>query len=294
MTEINDLFEQAATLCTDLAGEITDAVESVNELKTGAEKVHRKAADGAAALKKAIDGIEALMTSAEQEMEQARERADAGLEALVEKASSTGTELTALVTAVKQGAADLEARKKELQASIQAQRDAAAEDLEGRHQDLDALGAAAREAHAQAGKALAGFRETAARAQAELDRQMQEWQKAVDDLAGGAARSADDWVDGLEELLKAAVAGMMREGNEAVDKHNASMAALKTAFITTAPKEMDTSLEALVEQLTAVVDAVEACKAALPARAAEIAAEVGAVVDFIEQAGTAMNDADRL
>lgn len=294
MTEINDLFEQAATLCTDLAGEITDAVESVNELKTGAEKVHRKAADGAAALKKAIGGIEALMTSAEQEMEQARERADAGLEALVEKASSTGTELTALVTAVKQGAADLEARKKELLASIQAQRDAAAEDLEGRHQDLDALGAAAREAHAQAGKALAAFRETATRAQAELDRQMQEWQKAVDDLAGGAARSADDWVDGLEELLKAAVAGMMREGNEAVDTHNASMAALKTAFITTAPKEMDTSLEALVEQLTAVVDAVEACKAALPARAAEIAAEVGAVVDLIEQAGTAMNDADRL
>jgi len=294
MTELNDLFLQAATLCDGFASEITDALESVNEIKANAEKVHKKAADGTASLKKAIDGIEAFMATAEQELEQARQRADTGFDALVEKAASTTTEMRSLVDAVKNGTSDLEAKKAELLASIQKQRDAAAQDLEGRHADLDALGKTAQETFQQAETALAAFQKTAAQAQDDLDKKMQEWQSAVDELARGAAASADDWVKKVEELLEASVRGMIKEGNEAVDTHNASMTALKTALITTAPEEMDTSLEALVEQLNAVVDAIAACQTALPGKAAEIATKVSALADLIEEAGTAMNDADRL
>jgi chromosome segregation ATPase len=294
MAEINDLFEQAATLCNDFAQEITEAGESVNEVKANAEKVSRKAAEGAAGLKKTIDAIEALMASCGDEMEQARQRADTSFDQLIQKASTTGTEIKSLVAAVTKGTTDLEDKKTELLAAVQKQRDAAAQDLEGRHEDLDALAKTAEETYQQAEKALDTFRQDAAKAQRELDAKMQEWQKAVDELALGAARGADEWVEHLEAMLKTSVGAMIKEGNEAVVKHNGSMTALKNAYITTAPQEMDTSLEALVEQLNAVVDAVEACKAALPAKATEITTRVNTLVQLIEQAKTAMNDADRL
>jgi DNA repair exonuclease SbcCD ATPase subunit len=294
MTEINDLFEQAATLCNDFAQEITEAVESVNEVKANAEKVSRQAAEGAAGLKKTIDAIEALMASCGEEMEQARQRADTGFDELIEKASTTGAEIKSLVAAVAKGTTDLEATKTELLASVQKQREAAAQDLEGRHEDLDHLAKTAQETYQQAETALATFRQDAAKAEQELDAKMREWQKAVDELALGAARGADDWVEHLEGLLKTSVGAMIKEGNEAVVKHNASMTALKNAYLTAAPGATDTSLEALVEQLNAVVDAVEACKAALPAKATEIATRVNTLVQLIDQANTAMNDADRL
>jgi uncharacterized phage infection (PIP) family protein YhgE len=294
MAEINDLFEQAAALCDDFAKEITEAQESVNEVKENAEKVSQKASEGVAGLKKTLDAIEALMDTCGGELEQARQRADTGLDELIEKASKTGDEMKSLVAAVVKGTTDLETKKTELLASVQKQREVAAQDLEGRHQDLDALAKTAQETYQQAETALATFRQNADQAQRDLDAKMQEWQKAVDELALGAARGADEWVDHLESLLKTSVGAMIKEGNEAVVKHNASMTALKNAYITTAPQEMDTSLEALVEQLNAVVDAVDACKAALPAKATEIATRVNTLVQLIDEANTAMNDADRL
>ena len=43
-----------------------------------------------------------------------------------------------------------------------------------------------------------------------------------------------------------------------------------------------------------MVDAVDVCKAALPSKATEIATRVNTLVQLIEQAKTAMDDADRL
>jgi ElaB/YqjD/DUF883 family membrane-anchored ribosome-binding protein len=177
---------------------------------------------------------------------------------------------------------------------VEKQREAAAQDLQDRHEDLDSLSKTASETYEQAEKALAEFREKASTAQRELDAKMSEWQKAVGDLAVGAGRSADDWVEHAESLLKSAAGTMIKEGNEAVVKHNASMTALKTAFITTVPKGMDDSLDALVQQLHAVVDAVDAIKGSLPPKAAEIANRIDGLTGLIEEASTAMNDADRL
>lgn len=55
MAELNDLFEEAASLSLDFAREVTQAVEAVTEMRANADKVQQKAETETAEVKKAID-----------------------------------------------------------------------------------------------------------------------------------------------------------------------------------------------------------------------------------------------
>jgi chromosome segregation ATPase len=294
MAELNDLFEEAASLSLDFAAEVTSAVEAVTEMRANADKVQQKAEAETAEVKKAIDALESFMDTADDELEQARERAETGLDALMTKATAVKGEIDGLVAAVKKGASELETKKKELQDAVTAQMETAAEDFQGRAQQAQDVTAAAQQGLKDAQTALNGFRQTVEQARTELDDKMSKWQQAVDDLTGAAAKEADDWVDGLQALLETSVAALFTGANETVAAHNQAMADLKTAFVEDAPEKLDASVVPLLDQFATLMDLVETRKTELPAKATEIANRIQALLGDIETARTALDATDRL
>jgi chromosome segregation ATPase len=294
MAELNDLFEEAASLSLDFAAEVTSAVEAVTEMRANADKVQQKAEAETAEVKKAIDALESFMDTADDELEQARERAETGLDALMTKATAVKGEIDGLVAAVKKGASELETKKKELQDAVTAQMETAAEDFQGRAQQARDVTAAAQQGLKDAQTALNGFRQTVEQARTELDDKMSKWQQAVDDLTGAAAKEADDWVDGLQALLETSVAALFTGANETVAAHNQAMADLKTAFVEDAPEKLDASVVPLLDQFATLMDLVETRKTELPAKATEIANRIQALLGDIETARTALDATDRL
>lgn len=294
MAELNEQFEEAASLSLDFAKEVTEAVEAVTQMRDNADKVQKKAESETATVKKAIDDVESFLDSADDELEQARGRAETALEALVSKASAVRGEVEGLVAAVKQGATTLETKKKELQDAITTQMETATTDFEEREKQAQEVAAAAQKALEDAQAALNAFRRTVDQARTDLDDKMTKWQDAVDDLTGAAAKEADDWVDGLQALLEASVSALFTGANETVALHNEAMADLKAAFVTGAPEELDTSVGPLVEQFADLMELAERRKTELPAKAAEILTRIQTLLTNVGTAKTALDVTDRL
>jgi hypothetical protein len=294
MAELNELFEEAASLSLDFASEVTQAVEAVTQMRDNANKVQQKAEAETEELKKAIDALESFMDTADDELQQARQRADGGLDALVTRAAGVKAEIDALVAAVTRGAAALEARKKELQEAVTAQMETAAEDFQGRAAQGQAVDEAARKGLQEAQAALNTFRQTVQQARTDLDARMTKWQEAVDDLTGAAAKEADDWVDGLQLLLETSVAHLFTGANESVARHNQSMAALKETFITEASDALDASVVPLLDQFANLMELAERRQGELPAKAAEILNKIQGLLGEMAGARTALDCTDRL
>lgn len=289
--EINELFEEGITRSGELADAADEAMDAIDEMAKDAEGLAKRVEDEG---KEACQHLRELATRLEQAeagVEKARGQADGALETLAARAGELKTEAGELLERARKSMAAVEARRDELDGSLDAQMASTQQDF----QDLVGRTATAQsqaEEHLQeAAQRIAALRAAIETARSEFAVKQQAWSDAVYEVDAAVQETADEWVEGLNALLRRQSQALVEAGNAMVDQHNDAMDHLKRRFIEQAPQHLATALDPLEAALTALGEEAADCSQRISSETQQLEQWVGGALPALMPVQAALDAA---
>jgi DNA repair exonuclease SbcCD ATPase subunit len=292
--EINELFEQAATLAADLTDTADEAAETIEEVVDRAGDLAQRVASEGEEAGRLFKELTARLEQAEQELADARERAKAGFDALAGKAGTVGETVAELLNGVKDTLAGLEAQREKLDGDLDTRGETASRDFEEFTRKVQELEAATGQQLEQAGEDIGAFRTAVEAARDELAGRKSEWLHGLEELQTSVMESVKTWASGMMGLLGGQTETMVGLANHAIDRHNETMEELKQLFTEQAVAEVTGALEPVQDALTKLGELAVARQGDLTGAAGQIVGKVQAALPVLEQIRTALAAAQAL
>jgi DNA repair exonuclease SbcCD ATPase subunit len=177
--------------------------------------------------------------------------------------------------------AEVESRKEELDGGLDAHMTSAQQDFQELVQATQEAQQKAEEQLKEAAQRIADLRAAIESARSEFGQKQEAWADALQQMETTVQEKADDWIEGLNELLRRQSQALVGAGNTMVDEHNQAMDKLKRRFIEQAPQDLGAALERVEAQLTALGEEAAECGPRISAEAQQLEqAAAGALPDF--------------
>ena len=269
-SELNALFEEGLTRSRELADAADEASGAIDGLVERAEALSQRVKDEGGEACGHLRGLAERLEQAGHALEGARGHAEGALEGLSGSAADLKAEVGELLELVRKDLADLEARQRQMQDSLETQAAAAQTDfteLAQKTQEAEKEAAAHLE---QAESALAGFRAGLAAARAEFAQKQQALEGALQDLEANARRQVETWLSSVDELLAEQAKALTETANVMVDRHNEAMQHMKQRLVEQTPSRLSLALAPLQDGLERLGGLASERQQALSARVEEL------------------------
>jgi DNA repair exonuclease SbcCD ATPase subunit len=250
--EINELFEEGITRSRELTDAADGAMDAIDAMAKDADELAQRVEDEAKEASQHLRELVGRLERAEGELETAHGQAEGALESLAGKAAGLKAEAGEWLERAKKSLAEVESRKDGFDGALDAHMASTQQDFQGLAQETQDAQSHAEEQLQEAAQRIAALRTAIENARAEFTQKQQAWSDAVGELETAIQEKADEWVDGLNELLRRQSQALVGAANAMVDRHNDAMDGLKRRFVEQAPQDLAAAIDPLQAALTAL------------------------------------------
>jgi chromosome segregation ATPase len=289
--EINELFEEGITRCRELTDAADEAMDGIDAMAREAEELAQRVQAEAGEACTHMRELAGRMEQAEGAVETARGKADGALEALAARAADLKQEAGELLEKARKSMADVETRKDELDGGLEVHMASTQQDFQELVQATQDAQRQAEEQLQEASQRIAALQSAIEGARSEFAQKQQAWSDAVHELETTVQEKAEEWIEGLNELLQRQSQALVGAGNAMVDQHNDAMDNLKRRFVEQAPQDLATALAPVEAALTALGEEASECGPRLASEAQQLEQWVSGALPIVTPIQAALDAA---